>query len=573
MNSITYILLSVLLLLAGTVSAQPAEDVFLNNKTLTHEEAIARYQALDSRYEQARLLEVGGTDAGRPLHVFLISADSDFDPVSLRKKGRCVLLVNNGIHAGEPEGIDACIRLSSDLLSGKNLPANTLIAIIPVYNVDGSLNRSCCSRVNQNGPEEYGFRGNARNLDLNRDFIKCDSENARSFSALFQFLQPDLFVDTHASNGADYQYVMTLIATQHNKLNPQLAQYMTGKILPYLYSSMKHSGYEMSPYVESIGRTPETGLYEFLETPRFSTGYSTLFNTIGFVTETHMWKPYKERVLSTYEFLKHLTAFAEANHAEIKRIRNGVSSATCAQQHFPLRWELDTTRHELISFRGYEARYRKSTISGLERLYYDRNAPYTRPVKYYNVYKTTLEVEKPLSYVVPQAWREVIERLKTNGVRMQRIGRDTLIQAEVYYIVNYKTSERPYEGHYLHSSVEVRKEQQQLPFFKGDYIVPVDQERNRYIVETLEPQGVDSYFAWNFFDSVLQQKEGFSDYIFEEKAEELLKNNPALLEQLKTRQKDPAFAANHAAQLNFLYRNSPYYEKTHLRYPVVRIVK
>ena len=85
---------------------------------------------------------------------------------------------------------------------------------IPVYNVDGALSRQDTSRVNQNGPEAFGFRGNARHLDLNRDFIKADSLNARTFAQVFTRWDPDVMVDTHTSNGADYQHVVTLIATQ-----------------------------------------------------------------------------------------------------------------------------------------------------------------------------------------------------------------------------------------------------------------------------------------------------------------------------------------------------------------------
>ena len=102
-----------------------------------------------------------------------------------------------------------------------------MIVIIPVYNVGGALNRGSYSRANQNGPEAYGFRGNARNLDLNRDFIKCDSRNARSFNRLFNQWKPDVFVDTHTSNGADYQYVMTLISTQKDRLGGALGEFLT----------------------------------------------------------------------------------------------------------------------------------------------------------------------------------------------------------------------------------------------------------------------------------------------------------------------------------------------------------
>ncbi|MDQ3292253.1 MAG: hypothetical protein M3Q05_13280, partial [Bacteroidota bacterium] len=191
------------------------------NKTATYQECIAYYQKLDKAYEALKLVEYGSTDVGKPLHVAVLSSDKDFNPVSLRKKNKRILLIQNGIHPGEPEGIDASMMLARDYLQKKEWQAylkDVVVLFIPIYNVDGSLNRNSYSRANQEGPESYGFRGNARNLDLNRDYIKNDSRNAQTFTKIFQEWQPDVFVDTHTSNGADYQHTMTLIATQKDKL-------------------------------------------------------------------------------------------------------------------------------------------------------------------------------------------------------------------------------------------------------------------------------------------------------------------------------------------------------------------
>jgi hypothetical protein len=206
------------------------------------------------------------------------------------------------------------------------------------------------------------------------------------------------------------------------------------------------------------------------------------------------------------------------------------------------------------------------------QLYYDRNAPYQKNIKIYDEYKVTEQARKPVAYVIPQAWAAVIERLKLNNVKMRILKKDTVIANDVYYINNYKTVANPYEGHYLHYNVDTRTEKQTTQYYKGDYMVYTNQPAVRYIVETLEPKGVDSFFAWNFFDSVLQQKEGFSDYIFEEKAEEILAAQPELKTELLQKQKqDTSFAKDHRAQLNFIYQRSEYHEKTYMRYPIGKI--
>ncbi len=570
-----YLLFLLFLFIQIKGQSQPLQP----GKTATYDQCIAFYKQLDEKYEHAKLITCGLTDIGRPLHLFVISNDGDFTPSSIQMKNKRIFLINNGIHPGEPDGIDASMKFADDLLSRKipdTLLNHVVICIIPVYNIDGALNRGCCSRANQNGPEEYGFRGNAKNLDLNRDFIKCDAENTRSFTKLFREWDPDVFVDTHVSDGADYQYTMTLISTQHNKLNRNLGGYVQIELTPLLFQKMQEKNDEMIPYVNSLNYddSPEKGITEFLEIPRFSTGYAALYNTIGFVSETHMLKPFDARVKSTYNLLESLLESIDVDYERIGDLRKKAKRDCASQQTFPLQWTLDTTHFELVNFKGYEAKFKTSTVTGQQRMYYDHNAPYGRSIKFFNQYKASVSADKPAMYIIPQAWTEVIDRMKLNKIELARLSKDTTLEAEVYYIENYATSHDPYEGHYLHSKVEIRKETQALKFYKGDYVIHVDDVNNRYIVETLEPQGVDSWFAWGFFDAILQQKEWFSDYVYEEKAEAVLKQNPELKVEFETKQKtDTAFAKNANAQLAYIFQHSPNFEKTYKRYPVARLNK
>jgi hypothetical protein len=185
----------------------------------------------------------------------------------------------------------------------------------------------------------------------------------------------------------------------------------------------------------------------------------------------------------------------------------------------------------------------------------------------------TVTADKPVAYIVPQAWGKVIGLFKLNKVVMHPLTHDTTLDVQMYYIGDFKTAQRPYEGHYLHSNVQLNPVNMPVKFYAGDYVVYTGQPINRYIVETLEPQGVDSFFAWNFFDSVLGEKEYYSDYVFEDIAAKLLKENPDLRKKLDdAKAKDPKLAGSAGAQLNFVYHNSPYFEKTYLRYPVGRLM-
>jgi len=269
----------------------------------------------------------------------------------------------------------------------------------------------------------------------------------------------------------------------------------------------------------------------------------------------------------------HLIDICERDHTIIGEVKHKADQQVKDQKTFALDWDVDWAHWDTLTFKGFTAGHKASEVSGLPRLYYDRSQPYTKTIKYFDNYKATAFADKPVAYVIPQAWGKVIDLLKLNNIKMSRLTHDTTLALQMYYIGDYKTLQRPYEGHYVHSDVKLNPTDMKIRFYAGDYVVYTNQSLNRYIVETLEPQGVDSFFAWNFFDSVLGQKEGYSDYVFEDDAAELLKNDSALRKKLDDEKaKNPQLAGSARAQLNFVYRNSPYFEKTYLRYPVGRLL-
>ncbi|MFT5763680.1 MAG: hypothetical protein ACI8VT_000150 [Saprospiraceae bacterium] len=546
-----------------------------DDRTATYQEAIAFYEQVAQQSPSFELRQYGSTDSGYPLHLGILSMDKDFDPVSIQSKGKQILMVNNAIHPGEPCGVEASMLIIKDYLTKPELHKyldSTVIIFVPIYNIGGALNRNSMTRANQNGPASYGFRGNAKNLDLNRDFIKCDAKNAQTFNQIYTEWQPAIFIDNHTSNGADYQYTMTLISTQHNRLDPNLATFMNSTLLPRLFADMKTGGWEMTPYVYARS-TPEDGISGFLDLARYSSGYASLFNTISFMPETHMLKPFKDRVQSTYQFMDCMIKTMHEERSALQTARQKAIQNTINKTTFDLNWEMDKTKEEKILFKGYEAKYKPSEVSGLDRLYYDRNASYEKEIPFYNTYKASLRIEKPIAYIIPQAYSHVIERLKWNGVAMKQLKEDQEIEVALYRIGDFKNQDA-YEGHYLHRETQVEKITKSWPYHKGDYVIYVNQATNRYIVETLEPQAPDSFFSWNFFDGILMQKEYFSAYVFEDLATKYLQEDADLKAKFeKRKQEDEDFSKNAKAQLVFIYENSKHYEYTHRIYPVGRLVK
>jgi len=544
-------------------------------ETPEYNEVIKYYSALSEYYNEISLFSFWQTDSGEPLHLVVYDKNGIYNVDELKNSKKNRILINNGIHPGESDGIDASMMLLRDIVQNDSLQKkyeNSIICVIPVYNIGGSLNRNSHTRANQNGPLEYGFRGNARNFDLNRDFIKQDTKNAAAFADIFHSVNPDVFIDNHVSNGADYQYAITHLFTQHNKLGGKLGSFLQNDMRPSLEKSLAQKDIIITPYVNVWGNTPEVGFSQFFDSPRYSTGYTTLFNTLGLMVETHMLKPYKIRVEQTYELMLSAFDFTEENSEKIKDLRAKATSEILAKKTYPIQYSVDREKYRILNFKGFEGSYINSKVTNGKRLFYDRNKPFEKKTKYFDEFKVTKEIEIPVAYILPKGWHKVIERLNNNQIEYTRFKNDTSISVTVNHVKDFKSRSAPYEGHYLHYSTKVFSSKEEIAFQKGDLYIPTNQNGVRYLLETLEAEATDSFFNWNFFDTVLQKKEGYSAYVFEDIAAQILENNEFLKNEFENKLKeDEYFQKNPRIQLDYIYKNSPHYEKAHLMLPVFKI--
>jgi hypothetical protein len=285
-----------------------------------------------------------------------------------------------------------------------------------------------------------------------------------------------------------------------------------------------------------------------------------------------MLKPYKDRVKTTYEFMVTAINYTDTNWEKIKQVRKANLEDFKAEKQYPLNWVIDSTKVSYMDFKGYEGGYKPSEISGKDRLFYDRNKPFTKKIPFYGNYKPTKFVTIPKYYIVPQSQWQIIELLKLNAIEMTPITQNEIFEVEIYKIATCQTGKNAYEGHYGHYNTTVTKNVEKIEFRAGDYKISTNQFGVKYILETLEPEAVDSYFNWNFFDTILQQKEGYSNYVFEDVAKQILDENPTLKQEFETKkQTDKAFAENGGDQLYWVYKHSKYFEKEFMRYPVYRV--
>ncbi|MBT5932001.1 MAG: hypothetical protein HOH34_01550 [Flavobacteriales bacterium] len=542
-----------------------------SNETPSYPELIEILTNLADSSDVIELFNMGSSDYGLPIYLCMVNGSRDSLSTFKKARKETTILFNNAIHPGEPDGINAMlIWLKQVSVNPEVLIKLPVIAFIPAYNIGGMMNRSGNSRVNQNGPLEYGFRGNAQNLDLNRDFIKMDSKNAFTFTRIFHAIDPDIFVDNHVSNGADYQYTLTYIANLEDRMSPSIKKITHESLLPNLKKALK-TNYQIDlfPYVDLIGKTPEQGITSFNDLPRYSMGYASLFHSIGFTVETHMLKPFPSRVRATYAFMDEIIKWTATHKVLIEKARNQARDYTSSNSYLLSNYNRVEESHDSILFLGYEHSFPKNKITGLKRLKYDTTAPYKRHIPLMNAFRPLDTISIPEMYFVGRQEKDVIKRLKANKVEMTKIKKDTVMNLGVFRVIEFESSTKPYEGHFQLKNPSIEKDNQLVNLKRGDCVISAKQKNALFIHSVLQPEAEDSYLVWNFFDSYLQQKEYFSSYVFVDKIEEILKGNPTLKKKYKAKLKeDEEFRSSEWNQLYFIYKNSPYFEPTFSVLPI-----
>lgn len=535
----------------------------------SYPELVAYLKKLDKENKEIKLFNMGLSDYGLPIYVVIINADSDSTKTFEKARNGTTILINNAIHPGEPDGINASlIWIDEWIKQGKPCKSFPMVAIIPAYNVGGMMQRSSTSRANQNGPEEYGFRGNARNLDLNRDFVKMDSENAFTFSRIFHALDPDVFVDNHVSNGADYQYSLTYISSMRERLAPSMNELTYNLCIPSLEKELGNRKVDLFPYVELKGETPESGIIAFNDLPRYAMGYASLFHSLSFTVETHMLKPFKERVQVTYDFLDVLVKWTTESSTEIEKSRREAFDWSNLQKVYSYNHEL-TEEKDSVMFKGYEFSKPIDPITNLPRLLYDRSKPFNKDIPHFRKYKPMNKYAIPRYFVVGGQEKETITRLRSNNIEFYTVKSDSVLKASSYRINSYKSLTKPYEGHFKHNSILFDKFEVNLSLKPGDILIPTKQRGRNFILAALIPDAEDSFFSWNFYDSYLQQKEYFSSYVFIDQVKFMLDSNPKLkLDFEKMKKESESFRNSEWEQLYFIYKNSPYFEKSFMVLPI-----
>jgi len=548
-------------------------------KTSSYNETIEYFKKLDTASDFAKMIPIGITRQGREMYCFIVSKSKTFTPAEVKSSGLPVILIINGIHSGEIEGKDASMILLREILITKEKEGmidDVVLLFIPVFNVDGHERSGKYNRINQNGPEEMGWRTTAQNLNLNRDWMKADTPEMQAMLKLFSEWQPDFLVDNHTSDGADYQYNITFGIEYFDNIYPELKNMLKDEFEPFLYKKMNDAGYLTHPYVElknwSAGL--DSGITNYPTSPRLSNGYSAIQNRPALLVETHMLKPYKERVYSTKAANEAVIEFCSLNKNKLIELNkradeNSIKNLVEEKQRLPLKFKL-TNKSVRVPFKGVRYYKEKSAISGGEKIVYT-DEKIDMEVELFNDVKIEKEITIPKMYIIPKEWSHIVERMKLHGIDAEILKEDKTFDVKKYRFTDVKLSETSFEGRQS-PSFKVNEYYEKVKVPAGSFLINTNQREVRVIAHLLEPESEDSFMKWGFFNTVLEQKEYFEPYVMEKIAPEMIKENPQLLREFEEKlNSDEEFKNNPYARLNFFYERSPYYD-SHLNvYPIMRV--
>jgi len=526
-----------------------------------------------------KLQTFGTTPEGRPMTVVIASGDGTFDPAAARKAGKPVVWVQAGIHPGEIEGKDAGLMLLRDIAVTHKYPHvldHLVLVYIPVFSVDGHENSSPYNRINQNGPDNMGFRGQSQYQNLNRDYLKADTPEMLAWLKLWQTWLPDFLIDVHTTDGADYQYDLTWYTEDPHKLDPAINAWQHDALVKHALPAYEKRGHLASQYLEfKDGADLTKGIENFGSGPRFSTGYAALQNRPALLIETHMLKPYAVRVHAVYDLVELMLEQINQHPSALLAATAKADADTIARDanaQVPLTYKPDP-KSTPYTLKGFAYTTTHSDISNSAWIHYDPSQPKTYTIPNWNGLLPDISIAPPAAYAVPAQWTQVIDKLDAHGIAYRRLDHPVTISAEGYQLDEPKWASKSFESHLMLHDFTEHSVQRTVTLPAGSVIVPMNQRAANVAINLLEPQAPDSLLQWGYLNAIFEAKEYGEPRVLEKLAREMLAKNPSLKTEFEQKlHDDPAFAANSYARLHWFYLRSPWYAAQKVgAYPVLRL--
>lgn len=528
----------------------------------TYSETMAWVEKLAANSEYLKIVTVGTSEQGRPIRLVIASKDQSFLAEELSTSKKPLIFFQAGIHAGEIDGKDAGMMLLRDISKGSKLAlledANLLF--IPILNVDGHERRSEYGRVNQRGPKEMGWRTNAQNLNLNRDYTKLETAGIQAIAKVINSYDPDLYIDIHVTDGADYQYDVTYGYVATGGYSPEISNWLSSYFQPEVDQALKDEGHIPGPLLFAANGNDFTqGNIAFSFSPRFSHTYGDIKHIPSILIENHSLKPFEQRVLGTYVFLEQAIKTVSGHFAELQAAVK--SDKNQKPSEITVKFDFRETPADSMEFLGIASRTETSDITGRDYAVWG-GKEITQQVPSLLMDRPVENVKVPKAYWIPAEWSTVIQKMKAHGIEMEILTEEKELNLEFSTIVDYKMSNQPYEGLMRIQTVNLDKLERTVTLQPGSARISTDQSLAELVVILMEPESIDSFFQWGYFNSILAQTEYMETYIMEPLIAKMLSQDVDLKKRFEEEKASNAeFAKSPGAIYSWFYRQTPYFDQ------------
>jgi murein tripeptide amidase MpaA len=539
------------------------------------------------------MVSIGKSLEGRDIFMIIASSEKTVTASALKKSGKPLLFVQAGIHSGEIDGKDAGMMLLRDIAFGnkKQLLDGVNLLFVPILNVDGHERSSAFNRPNQRGPQNMGWRTNAQNLNLNRDYAKLDTKEIRAVIEVMNQYDPLLYMDIHVTDGADYQYDITFGGLKQQGHSKEISNWLSTKFKPQADSDLTANGHIPGQLLFSVNdRDFSQGNMLTMGDPRFSDAYGDLRHMASVLVENHSLKPFKQRVLGTYVLLESTMKLLAT---EGKSLQESTQSDRAKRvSEIPLKWKIPQMKTAVtfesqsslenkdgsaqapdsLKLLGIESKIVKSSITNADYVEWT-GKPITMTIANYKGTEALEYANRPKAYYVPATYPEIIDRLKWHGIQMEILKQPREVTVEMYRIQDAKFGNVdgktiPFEGHIQVTGTPKSEIHKQL-FVAGSAYISTDQPLGDLAILLLEPKSPDSYLSWGFFAQIFQRTEYIEAYVMEPTIKKMLEESPELQKEFEQKKaQDSMFANNPNAIFTWFYSKTKYYDDHYLLYPV-----
>lgn len=486
-------------------------------KTSTHGEVMSFLDKIQKLSNDAHVISMGKSLEGKDIPLVVLAHPRVTTAAEARASGKLIVYVQGNIHAGEVEGKEVIMMLMRDILLGdkKHLLDSQVILFAPIYNTDSNDKMEQGRRPSQeDSPLEVGIRENSQGLDLNRDGVKMEAlETNGLFQQVIVPWDPHLFVDLHTTNGTWHAWNLTWAPSYHYAGEKSTYDYTVDRMLKPITEIVKQKhNLDFGPFGDYDVRQgwPPKNFYTYNHHPRYLVNQFGLRNRLAILSEAFAHERFYERIHSTYHFVLEILEHTQAHANEIAALTKQAEQQTVAQVLTNAGKVKKGVRYKMVSleklndFRTYDfIPYTKP--DGTTGYYRSGKIVHYNDLDYHARFEAEVESTLPRGYIIPAAFAQVAENLRSHGVQVTALAKGQTFEGEAFLMEKLEKSARKFEGHFMARAtgkfIAAKKK-----FSKGDFLVDLAQPLGNLAFYLLEPESDDGFVTWNFFDAYLEKQ-------------------------------------------------------------------